>query len=219
MPTEHNTSEEDHGHDDVRRLLKGLPKAKAPWHFEADLQRRLVKKKSAVPATVWGPVSAYVVPAVVLFIVGVIGYTRFFVQEQTHIGEKIKEVPVAAPEHHTAQTPAVQPSPALPVPPPVQQEVAQPGSGPFTPSTNMVQESRPLDRTAPSYQEDETDGRIPETQFVPTPSLQEMGIQARPVGLRSFVGPMYIVDSAVTPAARDSLDSLRVGADSLHKNP
>jgi len=218
MPTEHNTSEEDREHRHVRRALKDLPKAKAPWFFEAKLQQRLREEKSLTAGSFWRPVPAYVVSAVVLFIVGVIGYTSFYIQESLDQPVQVSETPAAEPQQQPVSTPA---SPVATLPPgDAHQEMTPPGPGPSAPSTDVVQESRPMERTAASHQQESAETDLPNSQFVPTPSLQELGIQARPVGLRPESGPAYVYDSVVVlPAARDSIDSLKALIDSLHRQP
>lgn len=219
MPIEHNTSEEDREHRHVRRALKSLPKAKAPWYFEAKLQQRLRTEKSTTAASFWRPMPAYVASAVVLFIVGVIGYTSFFIQESLDQPAQVSETPTTEPPQQPGPTPA---SPTVTSPSGVEthQEVTMAGPGPSAPSTSIVQESRPMDRTATSHQDENAETDVSSTQFVPTPSLQELGVQARPVGLRAGSSPAYVYDSAVVlPAARDSLDSLKALIDSLHRHP
>lgn len=219
MPTEHNTSEEDREYRLVRRALKNLPRAKAPWYLETKLQQRLRAEHPPAAPSFWRPMPAYVVSAVVLFVVGVIGYTSFFIQESRDQPAQVPEIPTSEAHQQPGPTPA---SPPVTSPAGVEthQEVTSSGPGPSAPSTSVVQESSPMDRTATSHQEENAVTEMSNTHYVPPPSLQELGIQARPVGLRAGSRQEYVHDSAVVlPSASDSLDSLKALIDSLHRHP
>lgn len=206
--------------DRLKHELRSLPKMKAPWFFEAELQRRLREGAGEWSLSRWvaRPVPAYAFSMLGIVAVGVFAY--LFMIQTPATDQMRKETSVGLKDAATSSEQIVQPTP-YPVPQ-TQQELQpaineSPGRGPSTGSADALIEARI------------------ETDRLPTPRSRTKVVELAPsqdVDVREGIGPAapqqmqrsanglsYRLDSMTHRAAKDSLDSLKNQLDSLSKTP
>lgn len=221
-PTHHHAGDAEEG---LKKGLRDLPKLKAPWFFEAELQRRLHEgsHRSPLRSFVVRPVPAY---ALSVFGVAVAGVLAYFMMVRTpEIEPFILEVPVEKNEFSPDQLPVDQH--ALPQ----KQEqgesnamVVDPsGRGPSSGNVGSTIESKiAQDNSAAS---DSGIRSISEPQFeLSTSQGTTPTMIGSPVYQSNALKPVGVISSAFDSsnwhrASRDSLDTLKTQADSVGKKP
>ena len=222
MSEKEPTHREGSAEERLKKSLRGLPKLKTPWFFEAELQRRLGEKehRSVVRRFVTRPIPAYSLSVLGVTIAGVLVY--FTMLRTPELEPLIIEVPVdrsevpsdqslleqhASPEQHRESNAMV---------------VDQSGRGPSSGNVGATIESRiEQDRSGalgtgngvqsePQFEtstQQKTDPTVTDHR-----NLQRQ--TPKPVGVLSSV----FDSSEWHKASRDSLDSLKIQADSIRKS-
>lgn len=201
-------------HRRVREVLKGLPKKKAPWHFESALNQRLHEEKRPGKSRRWftAPAPAYALSGLTAAVLVVVGYYTMYLPssrddqhsdapgEILQSGEQPKQT--VSGEQPSSPSPQVRPTEGITVP-------ERTTKGPSSSPTETVIES-------PVMKRDARNGLELKVQDTPQEGLHDFPLSAtQSRTVETPVGAIGLrLDSLVGPALRDSLDSLQAGKDS-----
>ena len=206
----------------LKRELKALPRMKAPWFLEAELQRRLREGtgQSRTTGFLARPIPAYALSALGVVAVGFLAYV-FLVQQpavEPMKTESPRQVDEVSPDQSVLQqAPAssqklhADPAPAM---------IESPGRGPSSSSADAVIEAKiqPHQSSAAGQSDSELQFAAPGESggqenlgLLPSQVLAPQNSGARVTGLLDSLASHH--------SSKDSLDSLRHRADSLKNLP
>ena len=206
----------------LTKRLRELQKLKAPWFFEAELQRRL--HEGTTHASSWRffarPIPAYALSVLGIVLIGVVGY--FMMVRTPQVEPFIIEVPIetneAVTDQPTSEPPQQLRSQANEEPHPM--NVGPSGRGPSSGTLGSTIEAKIEENRANSdahpVSESEFEIALPQDANNPTVTnpLYDSGLQrATGATSNSFDSLKWHQTS------RDSLDSLKRQADTLGKKP